>query len=184
MSQPSIGALELPPISNILVENAELVPKTVPDRRNLKGRERVHETRRQATETPVAQPRLLLVLEQIVQIHTQPLHRLASLVRHAERQHVVAQLRTHQELSRHVTDGSARAGHVSAGGPYPSTQQQIANRVGERQVQVVVRRHRRELGLSVIQVLNDAPAEVIDALGGRGNHAEDIGRHRLAHGPP
>ena len=67
---------------------------------------RIDEAGRQAPQAAVAQARLLLQLQQLVEIQAQFGDRGAHLVVHVEIDQVVAQVRTHQEFGRHVGHGA------------------------------------------------------------------------------
>jgi hypothetical protein len=67
-TQPFVGQLDLPAIPDRLRENAELVADAIADGGNLERRQRIEVARRQATEATVAEPRLVLLIEQHVEI--------------------------------------------------------------------------------------------------------------------
>ena len=67
-AQPLVRHLDLPAVTNRLIEDAELVADAVADRRNVERRQRVHVARGEAAETAIAQTRLLLLLEEARQI--------------------------------------------------------------------------------------------------------------------
>ena len=81
--QPLVGALDLPAVANLLVEDAELVADAVADGRHLQGGERVHEARGEPPQAAVAQARLFLLIEQRVEVESQFRDRLPHLALHA-----------------------------------------------------------------------------------------------------
>ena len=105
VAQPAIGALDLPAVADVLIEDAELVAQAVADRRDVERRERVHVAGGEPAEAAVAEARLLLVLEQLVErdARASPSAARAAVVE-AEREQVRAELRADQELGRQVDD--------------------------------------------------------------------------------
>ena len=67
-AQPVVGALLLPAIDDLLVEDAELVADAVAHRGNLERRQRIDEAGSEPPEAAIAQARLLLELQQLVEI--------------------------------------------------------------------------------------------------------------------
>ena len=67
VAQPAIGALDLPSIADVLIEDPELVAQAVTDRGEVERGERVHVAGGEAAEATVAEARLLLVLDQLVE---------------------------------------------------------------------------------------------------------------------
>ena len=159
VAQPLVGLLDLPAIDDLLVEDAELVADAVADRRDFQCRQRVDEAGREAAETAVAEARFLFLVEQVVEVQPQFLHRLAGRVGQAEIDQVVAQMRAHQEFGREIGDGSRAALLVLVGGRDPALQQPVADGVGQCQVVVGLGRQRRELALRVEQVVQEGVAQ-------------------------
>ncbi|EXI73432.1 MAG: hypothetical protein AW07_02644 [Candidatus Accumulibacter sp. SK-11] len=152
-TQPFVGQLDLPAITNRLRENPELVADAIADGGNLERRQRIEITRRQAAEAAVAQPRLLLLLEQQFQIQPELLHCLPRVVVDSEIDQVVAQLRANQEFGRHVADGPAAAVTVGPRRLHPALQQAVAHRLCERDETVVAGRHLRKARLHIHQLV-------------------------------
>ena len=71
VAQPLISDLDLPAVMDGLLEDAVLVANPVTDRRDLQRGEGVHVTRSQASQTAVSKARLLLGLEDRLQIQAQ-----------------------------------------------------------------------------------------------------------------
>ena len=67
------------PSTNLLIEDAELVADAVADRRNLERRQRVEEAGGQPAEAAVAEARLLLLRDQLVEIQPEQVGGLADL---------------------------------------------------------------------------------------------------------
>jgi hypothetical protein len=66
-----VSVLHLPAVDDDLVEDAELVADAVADGRDLQRGQRVHVAGGQPAEAAVAETRLLLVLEQLVEIEVE-----------------------------------------------------------------------------------------------------------------
>src|SRR5208283_4087169 len=70
--KPLIGRLHLPAIADFLIEDAVLVADAVTDGGNIERSQGIHETGGQAAQAAVAQSRLLLLLNQGLQVQAQP----------------------------------------------------------------------------------------------------------------
>src|SRR5262245_11357448 len=88
VTQPRVGALDLPAVADVLVEDAELVAQAVADRSDIKRRERIHEARGEPAEAAVAKAGLFLVLDQLFERDADLAHRVAYGVFEAERHQV------------------------------------------------------------------------------------------------
>ena len=93
-AQPFVRDFELPAVLNLLTEDAEFVPDTVADCRNLQGGKRIQIARRQPTEPPIAQARLRFLFQQFLQVQSGFLHSLADLIVDTEVYQAVSQPRT------------------------------------------------------------------------------------------
>jgi hypothetical protein len=144
-AEPQIGHLDLRAVSDLLIEDAELVADAVPDRRQVERGERVHEAGRQAPEAAVTETRLLFLLDQLVELEPQLGERVAHRPLDAEAQQVGRELRPHQVLGRQVDHRAVLALEVGAGRAHPAQQDAVAHGVCERQVVVVARRHAGKL---------------------------------------
>ena len=101
--EPLVGDLHLPAVPDRLVEDAELVADAVAGGRDLKSGEGFEEASCQTAEAAVAQSRLLLKGEDLLDvIDAEALQGCGSLRLDAEHQQVVAQLGADQELRREV----------------------------------------------------------------------------------
>ena len=107
--QPAVAHLPLPAVVDGLVEHAELVADAVTDGRDFQGGERVQVAGGQPTETAVAEPRFLLMVDDLLQVEPCFLGRAGELVPQAEAEQVVLQLRPHEEFGREVADDAALA---------------------------------------------------------------------------
>ena len=143
----------------LLLEDAELVADAVADRRPLEGGQRVEVARGQPAEAAVAQPRLRLARQHLVEILAEPRERFARLRLDLEVEQVVAQLRPHQELGGQV------AGHLPAevegrlGRRHPVVLHAVAHGQRGRPVVVLGFQRRRRAADRVAQVVEDAPAQ-------------------------
>ena len=104
VAQPLVGALDLPAVDDLLLEDAELVADAVAERRDLERRQRIDEARGEPAEAAVAESRLVLLRQQLIEVEAELGDRLAHLVVDAEVQQVVAEVRSHQELGREIRD--------------------------------------------------------------------------------
>ena len=80
-AQPLVGDLHLPAVLDGLVEDAELVTDAVADGRHFERGQRIQVTRGEPAQAAVAEPGLLLLLDQVVEVQAQFLHRLARIAR-------------------------------------------------------------------------------------------------------
>jgi hypothetical protein len=154
-AQPAIGPLDLPAVADVLIEDAELVAEAVTDRGEIERGERIHVASREAPETAVAEPRFFLVLDQIGEVDTLRGERGLRRLLESEREQARAELRADQVLGRQVDHAAVPARVVRARRVDPPEQQPIADRVREREVVVVARRHIRELRQLEEQLLDD-----------------------------
>jgi hypothetical protein len=138
--QPFVGRLHLPAVANLLVEDAVLIANAVADRRNVQRGQRIHEARGQPPQSAVAQPRLLFLLDQHIQIDPQLPHRLLGLVVDPQVDQVVGQMRPGQKLRRKVADHPHILRLVVLHRLNPPLHQPVAHRVRQRHVKVVDRR--------------------------------------------
>src|SRR5262245_4655304 len=98
VTQPLVRALALPAVLDALVDDAVLVADTVADRGDLQRGERRHVAGRKAPEAAVAEPGLLFLIEQVVEVEPELAHRLPDRLGDAEVQEIGAKVRTEQEL--------------------------------------------------------------------------------------
>ena len=119
--------------------------------------QRVHEARGEASEAAVAEPGLLLVLEQVLVAQADGAHRLAHGGLDAEVADVVPELRAHEVLGGEIDDGAVLAVEVRARRAHPAVQEPVADDVREREVAVVGGGDAGELG----EVEEELPLEVV-----------------------
>ena len=145
----------MPTVTNHLIENAEFIADTVADGGDIECGQRVHIAGRQPAEPPVAEAGLLFLLEDSGQILPYAGKRLASLLPDPEIDKAVAQMRSHQELSREICNTFIRNVHTgNFGGAHTVVHHSVANRVRERHIPVVTRRVLHRNGLHTVQVIN------------------------------
>ncbi len=153
-SQPLVGQLDLPAVPNRLVEDAELVADAVADRRHIERRQRIHVAGGQAAEPAVAEAGFLLLLEKRGEVLPDLRDRLFGRVPQAQVDQAVPEVRACQEFGGQVCD---HLDGLGAGerldGRDVAVEQAIADRVGERHVPVVACRVLRQLGLDVVEVV-------------------------------
>jgi hypothetical protein len=91
----------------------------------------------EAAEAAVAEPGLLLLGEDLVEVVPQLGHRLPGLVLQAEVQQVVGEVRPQQELRRQVADGAAGLLPVGLARGHPAAHDLAAHGQGQGQVALV-----------------------------------------------
>ena len=101
-AQPLVGDLHLPAVLDGLVEDAELVADAVADGRHFERGHRIQVTRREPAQAAVAEAGLLLLLDKVVEVHAEFLHRLARILGEAQAEELAGQVRPGQELRREV----------------------------------------------------------------------------------
>ena len=161
--EPLVGDLLLPAVADLLVEDAEFIADSVADGGNPERGQGIEETGRQPPEAAVAEPRLLLVVEEGFQVETELGDRLLHLPGDAEVEQGVPQVGAGEEFGGEVGDdlGLAPAGRD---GPDPVFEQPVPHRVGQGRVPVVGRGMGGRPALHVVQVFDDGPG---DRGGGR-----------------
>ena len=152
-TQPLVGALDLPAVDDLLLEDAELVADAVAQRRNLERGHRIEKTGREPPQAAIAEPRLLLLLQQVVEVQPQLRDRLLRLCVNAEIDEVVAKMRADQKFSRQIGDRARALLGIRRGGADPALQQAVAHDVGQREVVVALGRQGRKLALHVEEIV-------------------------------
>ena len=156
-AQPAVGALDLPAVADVLVEDAELVAQAVADRGDVERGERVHVARGEAPEAAVAEAGLLLVLDAACRA-TGRRRRAprATAVSRPSASRFDAELRPDQVLGGQIDD---RAPLAARGSCARSSTQRCSRRsrtaYDEREVVVVRRRDARELRELEVQLADD-----------------------------
>jgi hypothetical protein len=158
-AQPLVGPLDLPPVADFLVEDAELVADAVTDRGDAEGRERIHVARGEPAETAVAEPGLFLLFQQLAEVLPEPRERPGGLVPDAEVDQVVAEVGPGQELRGEVGHHLGSRLHQAFDHRQVTVEQAVAHGQGERHVPVVPCRVARGDRLLVVQVVGDGGGE-------------------------
>jgi len=114
------------------------------DGRQAEGGHRVHVAGREAPEAAVAEARLLLVLEQVLEREVEGGEGLAHLVLDVEAEQRVAELRAEQVLGRQVDHRAVRSLEEGARRSHPPLEQAVAHRVGQRPLQVQLWRRQQQ----------------------------------------
>ena len=94
------------------MKDAELIADSVPERRDLQRRERIQEAGGEAPEAAVAEARLVLAGEQLIEVQPEFADRLAHLHMDPQVEEVVAEVRTQQKLGGQMGDGAGAVGRV------------------------------------------------------------------------
>ena len=127
-------------VLDALLEDAEVVADAVADRGQRQRRQRVHEAGRQPAQAAVAQARVALLIEHVVEIAASRSAASASAVSvQAQVQQAQAQAAPGQELRRQIVGALDVALVVGALRGEPAVHQPIAHGVGQRLVQIARR---------------------------------------------
>jgi hypothetical protein len=95
-----VSQLDLPTVTNRLIEIPKRVADAVADGRNVERRQRVHVARRQAAETAGTQPGLLLLIQETRQVLAHLRQRFLDSIPDPETDEAVTKMRASQELGR------------------------------------------------------------------------------------
>jgi hypothetical protein len=184
VTQPLVGDLDLPSVLDALVEDAEFIADAVTDRRYLHGRKRFHVARRKPAQAPVAEARLFLLFEELVEIEAQIFHRPSHRFRDAEIQEVRAEMRAEQEFEGQIAHRARSLVPESLGAPDPAREQPVAHRISQRLVIIVAGSDRREACLYAEEVVAEGAFDRVDAPAGphgierRSGYVQFSHRHR------
>ena len=163
-AQPLVGELDLPAVANRLIEDAELVADAVADRGNVERRQRVHVTGGQAAEPAIAEARLFFLVQEVGEILPDSGHRLLRRLPDPEVDQAVAQMRPGQKFGREIGHDLGRG--IRCGNRFHrldiAVQHAVANRIGEGHVPVVARCVLRQLGLQIVQVVDQRLTDGLD----------------------
>ena len=117
--------------------------------------ERIQVTGSQPAQTAVAEPRLLLLLDQLVEVQPEFRHRLPGLFHDAEAEKVVRQMRAGQKLRGQVGHHPRVLLTVSFHGPDALFEHAVANGQGQSGVSVVARRDGGHTAQAAEQVVEE-----------------------------
>ena len=159
VAQPDIGLLRLPPIHNVLGEDAVFVADAVSQAGDFQGGKRIQKAGRQPAQPPVAKSRLDFLGKQGVVAEAQFLYGRTHRLFDAQVQHIVAQVRAQQVFRRQVGHRARALTHIGFRRAHPARQQPVPDRVGERQVIVVQRSQPGKLALDIEQVVQKGTLE-------------------------
>ncbi len=173
--QPLVGDLDLPAVLDDLVEDAELVADAVAYGRISQSRQRVQITSGQPAQPAVAQPRLLLQPDELLEIQAQIFHRLAGVLGYAEVQQLVAQVRPDQKLGRQVGNLPDIGCVAALDLLHPELHDAVAHREREGLVAILGRGNIQRAPHGVVEVVQEGGFQCIGAgsdprmfmLGGR-----------------
>ena len=104
VAQPRVGQFDLLAVDDALVEEAVLVADAAPVPRQLQGRHGIDEARRQAPQAAVAQARVRLHGDDVVQVEAQIGQGAARQLLHMAVQQVRVQQPSQQELDAEIID--------------------------------------------------------------------------------
>ena len=137
--QPLVGDFALPAIADGLIEDAELVADAIADGRHFDRRERVHVTRREPAQPAIAEARLLLLRNNLVEIMAEPAHRFAGGFRDAEVEQVVREMRPEQELRGEIRHAARVRSAVAFHALDRAVEKPVADRQRECEIEIVLR---------------------------------------------
>src|SRR5262249_53420081 len=126
---------------------------------NAESGERIQIAGRQTSQPSVAQPGLLLLGGDLLQIEIQLLHRLLHLLAEPEVQNVVLQMWSHEELGRKVGNHSNILAQVVFGRVQPAPQETIAHGVGDGRIVIERRRRSRKPACDIEEIIEDSPLQ-------------------------
>ena len=176
-----------------MIKDAELVADAIAGGWNFQRGQRFEKTGRQTPQAAISQTRLLLHLQDLVEIgDAKAAQGLAGRLLHAQHQQVVAQLGTNQKFRRHISDHPGGGGRQRLYAGQVAGHQPIPHRVAQRHVEVVAGGGRGELAQGVKEVFGHAVEHVVSlqtaAIGvrvaARGGQAQVYGLvlvHLLSH---
>ena len=125
--QPVVRGLFLPAIDDILFKHPVVVADPVATSRQTQRRQGVKEAGRQATQTAVAKPRVVLFIDQLFEIEPHLRQRAAHIVIDAERQQGIREGTADQELHRQIVYLAHFLRELRAVGAQPALHHAIAN---------------------------------------------------------
>ena len=158
--QPVVVLLDLVPAVDLLLEHPEVVADAVPDGRHLQRRQRVHEAGGQPAEPAVAEAGIPLALEDLPEVEPVVGGHLHRRVVEAHVHETEAEAAPGQELRREVADPLDVLLDVRPLGRQPAVNQPIADRMGERVVEIERGGVSQLLGAGVHDVLQHRRPEV------------------------
>jgi len=160
-AEPFVGRLNLPAVTDFLIEDAVLVADAVADGWDLQRRQRIQVTGGETPESAIAEAWLLLSLQDRIEVQVQARERLADIME-AQIQDVGPKLRTNQELRRQIGHGLAAVARVELFGRLHAHEDSISDSIRQRHIQVY-RRSALERGAGDIdQVVEKRAADAID----------------------
>lgn len=188
--EPVVVPFDLAAVLHVLDEDAEVVPNAVAHRGERQRRQGIHETRRQSSQSPVAEPRVPLLVEDGPEVEA-PLRsqRLGCLVE-TQVEQAETEASPGQKLRREVVGPLHVAFLVGALGGQPSVNEPIPDGMGQGLVEVGRRRSTQLLGAGIEKMVQHRALEGgrvhPHARGRRGLPSNSIERTdggRLLHDP-
>lgn len=102
--QPVVRRLLLPTVDDILLKHPVVIADAVAATRQAEGRQRVEEAGRQAPEPAIAQPRVILLVDQLFKVEPHLFQRVVDIFIDTQRQQRVRESAANQKLHRQVVD--------------------------------------------------------------------------------
>ena len=125
--QPVVRRLFLSAIDNILFKHPVVVADAVTASRQTQRRQGVKEASRQAAQTAVAKPGVILFIDQLFEIEPHLRQRAAHIVINAQRQQRIREGAADQKLHRQIVHLAHFLGELRAVGAQPALHHAIAN---------------------------------------------------------
>jgi len=148
------------------VEDTELVADAVADGGYLDRGERVEVAGGEASESAVAEPGFLLLLEQLLEVEAESVHGLAGLVHDAEVEQIVGQMGPGQKLGREVGDDAGILLGEGFEGPDTLFEDAVADGQGQGGVKIVVGGGPGDTSDAAEEVVEERELDVLDARAG------------------
>ncbi|SVK46427.1 Uncharacterised protein [Acinetobacter baumannii] len=126
--QPVVRRFHLLAIDDVLLEHAVLIANAVAAPRQRQRRQRVEEAGRQAPQTAVAEPGVVLFLQQLRQVQSHLVQRVVDVLINTHRQQRVRQRAADQKLHRQVIHLPHVLRQLGAVGAQPALHHAIAHR--------------------------------------------------------
>ena len=159
---PFIRRLGLLAVDEALAEEAKLVIDPVADGREVEGRERIHETGREAAETAIAEPEVGAFLDDVFEVLPHLGEGDAARVEDLEIDEIVDEETAHQVLEREVVGALHIPVLAGAAGLVGALEDAAADGQGDGSPPVVAGRRLGSVGLVADEVVEDVAFEALD----------------------
>ncbi len=166
VAEPIVGELDLPSVTDGLLEDAELVANAVADRWDAERGHGVEIAGGEAAETAVAEAGFALLLADFVEVQTELAARLTDWLLEVEIEQIVREVGPHEELSGEIGDHADVVSRIALECLDPTGENTIAHGVGDGGEVVALGGVLGRLGDNVIEIVKDSALESVDAVAG------------------